>query len=254
MLNQYNRMMKKLLLTFAIALLSVSGMLAQQPPLVLTHAGEPLGDTVVIWGEPTAFEIVCYADVTNTTNRNMNIKAARKEISLVNNTWNQICWAGLCYSPSTDTSVNYLLIKAGETASGANEFSGHYTPSGQIGTTVIEFTFYNIDNPAENVSVVVKFWASPVGIAEDVMKGGKISDAYPNPATSFINVDYQLTTEVEQAKVRIINLLGAVVSESEIEPSGNNLKIDVSNLESGVYFYSVLVNGDIYKTKKLIIR
>ena len=143
---------------------------------------------------------------------------------------------------------------AGETASGENEFSCHYAPTNEIGTSVFEFKFYNIDNPDEFTSVVVNFWASPEGIAEDAMKGGSISEIYPNPATNYANLDFNLTPSVKNAKVRVINLLGSVVKEANIENGTNQLKLDVSDLDNGVYFYSVLINGETYKTRKLVIR
>lgn len=245
-------MMKKFLLSLTIVLLTFSFAHAQQA-LTLTQNGVQLGDTITLWGEPTEFELVLYANLRNNTDRNINIKVAREELSLVAGSFSQICWAGLCYSPDTDTSVNYQLVMAGAT-SADEDFSGHYAPNGNVGTSVVKFIFYNIDNPSEQASVVVKFWASPESIAEDAMRGGKISDIYPNPANNFVNLDFEMTPAVKQAKVRIINLLGSVVKEVEIEKGASQLKLDVSDLDNGVYFYSVLINGDTYKTKKLIIR
>jgi len=245
-------MMKKVLLSLTIMLFVCSFAKAQNP-LTLSWDGAIIGDTVTLWGEPSDFEMVMYANLHNNTDNAMNIKVSREEINLIEGTFSQICWAGLCYSPMVDTSVNYELVAAGG-SSADEDFSGHYAPNGHIGTSVVKFTFYNIDNPSVNVSVVVKFWASPESIAEDAMKGGSISDIYPNPATNYVNLDLNLTPSVKQAKVRVINLLGSVVKEVEIEKGSNQLRLDISDLDNGVYFYSVLINGDTYKTKKLVVR
>ena len=243
--------MKKLLLSFAIILFLYNSSLAQD--LTLTHDGNLIGDTVVVWGEPSDFELVMYANLHNNTSNAMNIKVRRVELDMIDGSMSQICWAGLCYSPDKDTSVNYQLIMAGA-SSGPEDFSGHYLPNGNIGTSIVEFIFYNIDNPSISVSVVVKFWASPASIAEDAMQGGSVSEIYPNPATNYVNLDFNLTPSVKDAKVRIINLLGSVVKEVEIERGANQLRLDISDLDNGVYFYSVIINGDTYKTKKLIVR
>lgn len=245
-------MMKKLLLSLTLVLFLFSFAEAQNP-LTLTWEGNPVGDTVVLWGEPTEFELVMYANLHNNTSNAMNIKVTREEIFLVDGTWSQICWAGLCYAPTQDTSGNYQLIMANGT-SGNEDFSGHYSPNGNIGTSVVKFIFYNIDDPSINVSVVVKYWASPASIAEDAMHGGSISEIYPNPATNYVKLDFNLTTSVKQAKVRIVNLLGSVVKEVEIERGTSQLRLDISDLDNGVYFYSVIINGDTYKTKKLVVR
>lgn len=245
-------MMKKILLSLTIVLVALNFAKAQSP-LTLSWDGAIIGDTVTLWGEPSDFEMVLYANLHNNTANAMNIKVSRKEIHLIDGTFSQICWAGLCYSPVVDTSVNYQLVAAGG-SSADEDFSGHYAPNGNIGTSIVEFTFYNIDDPSINVSVVVKFWASPEGIAEDAMKGGSISEIYPNPATNFVNLDFNLTPSVKQAKVRVINLLGSVVKEADIERGTNQMKLDISGLDNGVYFYSVIINGDTYKTKKLVVR
>jgi len=191
--------------------------------------------------------------VHNNTDHDMTIKVTRNEIFLVDGTLSQICWAGLCYPPAVDTSVYSQVVIAGG-SSADEDFSGHYLPNNHTGTSIVEFIFYNIDNPTEFVSVTVNFVVEFVGIDEDVMKGGSISEIYPNPATNYVNLDFDLTPSVKQAKVRVINLLGSVVKEVEIERGTNQLKLDISDLDNGVYFYSVLINGDTYKTKKLVVR
>lgn len=243
--------MKKILLTLIAVLFVFS--FAKSQDLTLTHEGNPIGDTIMVWGEPTEFELVLYANLHNNTDRDMNIKVARQEISLVEGAMSQICWAGLCYAPDTDTSVNSQVVLAGGT-SADEDFSGHYLPNGNIGTSLVEFIFYNINDPSISVSVVVKYWASPQSIAEDAMRGGSISEIYPNPASNFINLDFNLTPAVKQAKVRVVNILGSVVKEADIDRGNNQLRMDVSDLDNGVYFYTILINGDTYKTKKLVIR
>lgn len=242
--------MKKLLFTL-IALFTITIMLNAQD-LSLSWEGTELGESVLIVGSPDDAEIVFHAVLTNNSAEDMNIKVYRKQLELLEGTMSQFCW-NLCYPPSTDTSGQYILIKAGE-SSDVEAFSGHYIPSGVAGTTAVEYTFYNMDNPDINVKVVANYKGSPAGIAEEAMVGGSISEVYPNPATNYISLDYQLTSEVKVANVKVFNLLGAEVKSANLENNGNKLRMDISDLQSGIYFYSVLVNGDVYKTKKLVVQ
>lgn len=242
--------MKKTLLTVAVILFAVISMNAQD--LTLTWEGETIGETITVWGEPDATEIVFHAVVHNNTDNGINVKVRRKQLTMVDGTMSQFCW-GLCFPPATEESPDPRLILAGE-QSGDEDFSAHYNPLTNIGTSIVEYMFFNQDNEDQYVKVTVKFWGSPEGIAEDAMLGGSISDIYPNPATTVVNIDYNLPAEVDFVKVRIVNLLGAVVKESVVERSANKLTMNVSELEGGIYFYSVLVNGDVYRTKKLIIQ
>ena len=86
------------------------------------------------------------------------------------------------------------------------------------------------------------------------MANGFVSEIYPNPASQSVSINYQLPSEVNQASVRIINLLGEVVNEANIELGTSKKQLDISNLSGGVYFYSVMINGEIYKTKKIVVQ
>lgn len=247
-------MMKKTLLSIILALITFSFLYGQESnPFYLTQDGKKLGDTIYVWGEPNASEIVFEAIFHNGSDNDMNFKVAREQVVLLANTMSQFCWGASCYSPTTDTSTDYLFVPAGGSTE-EGQFSGHYIPSGVIGTSIVKYTVYNMDNPDENVSIVCNYWASPEGIAEDAMSKGSVSSIYPNPAGDYVTIDYELTPKVKQASVRIFNLLGSTVREAVMEKGNNKLRINVSDLQNGVYFYSVLINGNIYKTKKLVIR
>lgn len=242
--------MKKILLLFIIAMGFTTLVNAQD--LTLTWDGSPLGDTVYVWGDPNDAEIVFHAVVHNNTTNGINVMVRRNQINMLDGTQSQFCW-GLCFPPTTDESPDARFLAAGG-QSEDEEFSGHYNPFGVVGTSVVEYMFYNKDNEDQNVKVVAKYWASPEGIAEEAMVGGSVSAIYPNPASEFVSLDYNLTSKVEVASVRVVNVLGAVVKEATLDFGSSKAKINVSDLENGIYFYSVLVNGDIYRTKKLVVQ
>ena len=243
-------MMKKLLFTLFAVFVSTAFLSAQD--MTLSWKGTPVGDTLVAYGDANAAEIVAHAKVHNNTDKDMNIKVSRERLQMVDGASSQFCW-GLCYPPDTEDSPQYHLVKAGE-ASPDEQFSGHYLPYGSLGDSYVRYTFYNMDNIGQSVSVVVKYMGTPTGIAEEAMRNGSISELYPNPATTYVSLDYQLTNEVNTAEVKVYNLLGAVVRNADLENNGNRLRLDVSDLKNGIYFYSVLINNDVYQTKKLVIQ
>lgn len=242
--------MKKSILLFASVLFISMSINAQD--LYLSWEGETLGETITVWGEPTANEIEFHAIVHNNTGSAINVKVRRSQIEMVDNTQSQIYWGALL-APGVDESPNYKLILPGEETE-TNDFFGRYNPNAKIGSSTVEYMFFNKDNEDQNVKITVKYWASPEGIAEEAMKGGSMSDIYPNPANQTVNLDYQLTSSVKTAHVKIVNLLGAVVQESIIDLGRTHLTMDISKLETGVYFYTLLVNEDVYKTKKLVVQ
>ena len=81
-----------------------------------------------------------------------------------------------------------------------------------------------------------------------------LSEAYPNPADLETKLNYSIAREITDAKIIIRSLLGLNVSETLIEQSTGTITIQTNELPSGIYFYSLLLNGDIVITRKLVIR
>jgi hypothetical protein len=65
---------------------------------------------------------------------------------------------------------------------------------------------------------------------------------YPNPATNYVNFDYELPEYVEQATVIITSMTGNVIEEFDINDTEGQLLWDTRTTENGIYFY-VLKQG-----------
>lgn len=59
---------------------------------------------------------------------------------------------------------------------------------------------------------------------------------YPNPATDLIYLTGDIVTDSELLIIRIFSSTGLLVRQSNIHTQGGNLQLDVSELNSGVYF------------------
>ena len=73
---------------------------------------------------------------------------------------------------------------------------------------------------------------------------------YPNPATNDLNIKLQDNTT--NYKVAIYNTLGSMVFESNNQLSDNNNSINVSQLNSGIYFVKITDNENKIYQKRLI--
>lgn len=215
--------------------------------------GEVLGDTVNIFPDSTnAEEIMFDAMVHNNTPGGVNIRVAKNEILMMEGSNSYFC-VDTCYPTSVDTSTALMFIPAGG-YSVPGYFSGHYEINGAIGISIVEYTYFNVDIPEENVKIVVKYENTPANIYENIFSKILISDIYPNPTTNFVNIDFELPNEVTMANVRIVNLLGSIILEQQVNLTNNAIRVDVSGLNGGIYFYSFIVNNKAVSTKKLIIR
>ena len=122
------------------------------------------------------------------------------------------------------------------------EFSVPGEPSSEINYWYIDgFTFQDPCN---------------VGIDEvtNEMVNFSVSQNTPNP--SDILTEILVTTEIKGAiNLSISNILGQVVYQESVTNSAptHNFNINVSNLESGVYFYTVEI-GNKAVTKKMVVK
>ena len=75
-------------------------------------------------------------------------------------------------------------------------------------------------------------------------------NVYPNPATNFINIESESNIE----NIVIFNITGQIVSISKLQNfKTSKIEIDVSNLQTGIYFLNIETeNGNF--VKKLIIQ
>ncbi|MBN1599490.1 MAG: tail fiber domain-containing protein [Bacteroidales bacterium] len=77
---------------------------------------------------------------------------------------------------------------------------------------------------------------------------------YPNPVVNETQISLTVPTETIAAKLIIINSNGKLVKEIQIVDRGNSvIKFDANDLISGTYTYSLVADGEILETKKMIV-
>jgi len=78
---------------------------------------------------------------------------------------------------------------------------------------------------------------------------------YPNPSNSSSNIIFE-TNRNGNVLIKIHDILGSEVTDlyhDDLSKGHHSLDLDVSNIESGVYFISVIFDNKISETKKVII-
>ncbi len=244
--------MKKIILCLTVLLCSALSVDAQS--YTLSMDGEVLGDTVTVVPDVVpASEIVFEAIVNNNTDNGSNIQVLRNEVLMLEGTSSYFKWGPSYFNDTTNLSPNYEFVPAGGSST-LGKFSGNYRIQSAVGISIIEYTFFNKDNPDENVKIIVKYDSSPAAIDENILKNIRISEIYPNPASNSVAIDYDMPVEVDYANVKIFNLLGVVVKEQQVDIRNNQMKMNVMDINSGIYFYTLFINGEVYITKKLVVR
>ena len=95
-----------------------------------------------------------------------------------------------------------------------------------------------------------------VGIRENSREPGfELSQNYPNPAVNFTQFAMKHNKSLH-VDIAISNIVGQLIKEvdmGEMEPGNNILTMDVSDLTTGAYYFTIAA-GEQKITRKVIVR
>lgn len=240
--------MKKILLS-VFTCLFVSAAIAQGSLKLIDIANNDVTNTdVYTWG-PNNMDITYDAYVINMSSATKTIKAKRIETNVPSGSTNYFCWH-LCYSPIVSNSPQGLAIAPADTN---RNFHGYYNGGGMNGESIVTYVFYDQNNTNDSSYVRVHFYASPTGIQEAVTGENKLTAAYPNPASSIASLNYSLKSNVQSAKIVMYDMIGAMVKEITLDDKQGTVKLNVGDIPTGIYFYSLVADNKVINTRKLIV-
>lgn len=254
-------MFKKSLLTIILA--ACVGFMSAQS-LRFEHEGTVYANNDVVictelseWGS----ELLQHMEIRNMTERPISVVIEKVEISLVPGSTNSFCW-GNCYGP--DTFISPIPVElAGGALSGQNggldDLSFHHLidpnwsgdPSQYVvGTSVVQYYAYPENNPSDRVMIEVWFAYNAETVAEI---SNSFGHAYPNPATSQVSFNYTVNSS-DDVMVSVYNLLGQEVKSQRLSSTDSRVVIATDGMQSGIYFCSFSVDGQVVATEKFIVK
>jgi hypothetical protein len=239
--------MKKLLLSFFII---GSCLIAKSQVLQLYTMNDVLinsGDTISVDSLYTVSEIESLVKVKNVSGSAVSVKCRKQYVSIITGSLNTFCWAGNCYSPTQMAPNNTQLINPSEINTG---FSGHYSPNGNIGTSIIRYVFYT--TAGDSAKVVVSYNAKTTLGVNDNSIVSSMSTPYPNPAVNSVNINYSIANNAKVV-LQVYNICGKMEKQYSLNDTFGVASVNVSDLPSGIYFCSFNVNGRILDTKRFVI-
>ena len=76
----------------------------------------------------------------------------------------------------------------------------------------------------------------------------------PNPFNNYTQISFSLPKDTKEASIMVYNSKGKLIKNIKITDRGNsNITLDATNLKPGVYSYSLIADGAIINTSKMII-
>jgi hypothetical protein len=244
--------MKKTLLALLLVSGICSGSYAQMSLKIydaVTNAD--VTNTVIQINQDTMTVYAGNFNVKNISSSNISTKFRKEEITMSGGTTpstSSICYAGTCFGPVTYVSP-CKATNAGTTVATTCDFNF----GNQLTASTIRYTVYNCGNPGDSASFIINYNAMPAGILNHVLSF-TISDAYPNPASSTLNFNYKISNNSSPVHIAIHNLLGNLIKSADMMESNGSVRLDVSDLEEGLYFYTLEVNNKPLAIRKFIVK
>jgi hypothetical protein len=243
--------MKRLILTSIVMMVAMVSGFAQNLVIWDSVAHFLPPDTNLIRSGPVdnEKEMCKYLAIKNNSSAPIPVCVKKVILDTIPGSKNYLCWVR-CYSDKIYAPTDTVLL--GPQKTDYYHFVGHYRPMDRNGSSTVRYVFYDRYHPTDTASVRITFVPSNVGITEVTTLKNSIS-ATPNPANEEIKFNYTLTPGTT-GKIILLQITGTIISETAVQEMRGSLILDTREMRDGLYFYYLMVDGNVCSAKKLVIR
>ncbi len=241
--------MKKHLLTIALGVLTSVAVSAQNYSITDSLGNNLVGTSINYNVASSLLDSKKYT-IQNLSGNAVTVKV-KKTIVYLNDPGSTIyfCTGTNCYSPTQTLSLNVPM-----NPNGTELLTSYHYPNNQVGASQVRYTIINQSDANDTVSFIINYNSVPTGISTHSIVKPSISNPAPNPASATFSINYKMgTTNPQNAKMVIYNMLGERVMESAVEEMEGVVKMDVATLGQGVYFCSLESDGKTLTTRRLVV-
>ena len=216
-----------------------------------------VNSTITLTDVASVLEFALDLHVINTGAFSLELKVRTTEMDVCSNTSSATCWS-VCppYSNAgaapSQISAFSQAIAAGDTASVC---SVHYKPANLNCCSMFKYEWLDVnDFNAVVAELIVRYDHTSAGTACEVSVKEEGFDAEvvisPNPANEMVTFSLGGIENFNGMSINIFDMLGKKVSSiSQVGPKNS---LNVSDFKNGMYFISIMKNGSLIKTSKLI--
>lgn len=239
--------MKKIftLLTIVISI----GSFAQQGEL--HYEGQPIGSNFLIDSASSSidhFQMDMY--IVNTGTVPLEVSFDRVRDYHKNGWHDQLCDDLICFTPGDVTdwsrpSSPALTIAVGD----SSILQPKVYPNGVDGCSIYTYSVEGQNHTEiDNITITYTIGGVNCFLGEEELEETLDYIVYPNPVNDILNVNMT----GNNTAIKIYDIVGKEVASMDLV-NGNN-QLNIESLKSGVYFYSIMKNGELVETKKIVVR
>ena len=180
------------------------------------------GETIECTNDEYGYgEFIQHMQLRNLTSGDLNVIVEKEVVSDLEGTTNFFCW-GSCFGPDVYVSPNPVMVAA-NSVTGEGELSLHVLFDPEVfGKVEVKYSAYDRSNISERVTINVVF--------------NKSGEGLNNPSAVRFGRAYQ----------EVMNL--------PMNTLQDRLSFSVSELNDGIYFCNLFVNGCAVKTEKFVVK
>lgn len=239
--------MRKLLLLYFFLGGCVMTVFAEQIQLFNSNGTEILHNSTIKINGSSSESINEFAIfVSNMQDFSGLLNIERRIIENINGSDNRFYWNT---ARKKNRKINFI-----DAFESNKEFILEFLPNNYSGKSIIEYTVSLTDKADKEIIFIVEYNIREASINSLGINNYTVSEVYPNPVISEAKFDYIFPTHFREAKIIIRSLLGSIIVEQVFEGTQGTLNINLQDAQNGIYFYSVIIEGEIKETKKLIIK
>ena len=254
-------MIKNLL--FVASIFSIGFCSAQSFQLLDHNDVDITNTTHYEYGTPATIALTKF-HVKNLTNSQQNfaLRVIREYVPYTNSSL-ACCFGTACFSASATVDGTQIINSGVGDVVAANDI---YTDlkvspvtwmwnSPSTDHAIWRVTVFDQNNPADSASALVVYADASSTVSLDEINSDEVKlNAFPNPATNNLTINYSVNGDFNRANVEMYDVLGQKLISEDLTTSNGQVKLNVSNLNAGVYFYSIRVNGQAIKTERVIVQ
>ncbi len=215
------------------------------------------GQTFTISGNPASIEFVGYFLVVNEGSTDLDLQVRRTEIDVLPGTENATCWKVCPAAVLAGTEPVQMSFTDPVLALDTNfSFSAHYYLNGLDGCSLFKYEWVDA-NDHSNVyaTIFIRFThntATSCNVSVEDYSSAEFK-LFPNPANDVANLSIAgITGDVEY---EVVNLLGQRSKHGKINvQNATQTRLNVADLNNGVYFITFKSNNKVIKTQKLVVK
>jgi len=191
----------------------------------------------------------------NHSSNSVSFRVVKSIISQEDGHENYFSFGGVDYNPEDMNSDGNGVTIASETIlEGANGFVAKFNPNGIDGNeflTSVQYRFFNKLNGQDEDFVTLIY--NPSGVGFNDLSSYVVSSAYPNPASNYFNINFSLPT-FKEATLNVYQENGSLIGKNSIYNTEGTIKVATDSFLSGIYFYTIEIDGRVLQAQKVIIQ